>query len=135
MLWFVFFFKNTLKLAAIWHTTCTISWSAERVYHITVELQEKSLKRSVWGTFHPMKNSVLDFWKFLVTSGTAVSRISGKHCKVYSNFQKFLIWNFCCIIKKQPFPAIPETSQKMSKLFVPVLKFKEFLVEWKAPNF
>ena len=82
-----------------------------------------------------MKNSVLAFWKFLVTSGTAVSRISGKHCNVYSNFQKFLTWNFCCLIKKQQFPAIPETSQKMSKPFVPVLKFKEFLVEWKAPTF
>ena len=55
-----------------------------------------------------------------------------KHTQIFRNFFPGI---FVALSEKQQFPALPEISQKMSKPLVQVGKFKEFLVEWKAPNF
>lgn len=86
-------------------------------------------------TFHSMKNSVLNFrivsdqWNRINLSG-----ISRKPCKVYPNFQHFLPGISVPLMENNNFQLFWKLYQKMSAPFAPVSKFKEFLVEWKAPK-
>jgi len=96
-----------------------------------------------------MENSGLNFRKFPVMNGTEFSGISGKEdnlARVYPNFRKFLTGNLIFLPKFPEFSVewftfrifnnfqiFWKLSQKISVPFVPVWKFSEFLVEWKAP--
>lgn len=106
-------------------------------------------------TFHSTKNSCLNFRKFSITNGTTFSETWGKEDKtreVYSNLRRFLMRNFCstwlsfqnfwkfrlngsCLRNSNISGFSGNIPRKLiSILFVPVSKFSEFLVEWKAPS-
>lgn len=55
-----------------------------------------------------------------------------KHTQIFRNFLPGIS---VPLLEIQQFPALPKTSQKIAKPFVPVLEFKGVLVEWKASRF